>query len=159
MQTKTWILGCLALLNLSFSLSLALGAANMTKPNMNDPAPFPFTVCPGAPTDFQVNTLYVMPDPPAKGDNVTMQLLGTVDEQLTSGSNFVVTVLFSGVEIYSKTVDLGQATSLPTGPGPLALIYSIVIPEAAPPGAYTIDLTFNDQTNTELTCIATNFIL
>lgn len=121
--------------------------------------PFPFSLCSGAPTDFKVDTLYVTPDPPKKGQNVTLQLLGSVDEQLTIGSNFIVDVLYSGVEIYSMTVDLREATPLPVGPGEISLAYDVMIPSAAPSGRYTIDLSFFDQTNTELTCIAISFSL
>jgi len=116
-------------------------------------APFPFAVCAGAPTDLSVTALLVTPDPPVKGQNINMELQGTVDEQLTSGSNFVVNVLYDGVQIFTETIDMSTATTLPVGPGPVDLKYSVLIPSIAPAGNYVVSLTFNDQTGTEITCI------
>lgn len=122
--------------------------------------PFPFQVCSGAPTDLSVTDIYVTPNPPVKGSNIGLQLLGTVDEQLTEGSNFVINVLYLGTQIFTETVPLENAgATFPVGPGSLQLNYSVLIPSIAPSGAYTIQLTFNDQTGTEITCIALSFSL
>jgi len=124
-----------------------------TTPAKVKATPFPFTVCPGAPTDLSVTALYVTPDPPVKGQNINMELTGTVDEQLTTGSNFVVNVLYDNVQIFTETVDMSTATTLPVGPGTVDLKYSVLIPSIAPAGSYVVSLTFNDQTGTEITCI------
>ena len=122
--------------------------------------PFPFTVCSGAPTDLSVTDIYVTPNPPAKGGNIGLQLIGTVDEQLTEGSNFVINVLYLGTQIFTETVPLENAGAVfPVGPGSMQLNYSVLIPSIAPSGAYTIQLTFNDQTATEITCISLSFNL
>jgi len=120
---------------------------------------FPFKICPNSPPDFSVQNLNVFPDPPVKGSNIVMELEGYVDEQLTSGSNFIVDVLYLGVEIFSETINMDTATILPAGPGNLTLNYSVLIPKIAPSGSYVIPLTFNDQTGTEIGCISVAFQL
>jgi len=127
-------------------------------PGLQD-TPFPFTVCSGAPTDLNIATVYVTPNPPVKGGNIGIQAIGTVDEQLTTGSNFVINVLYMGVQIFNQQVDLSKAVTLPVGPGPITLNYSVFIPGIAPSGAYTVQLTFNDQSGTEITCISLAFSL
>jgi len=126
-------------------------------PDLQD-TPFPFSVCSGAPTDLNIQTVYVTPNPPVKGNNIAIQAQGTVDEQLTGG-NFVINVLYMGVQIFSETLDLSKAVTLPVGPGPITLNYQVLIPSIAPSGGYTVQLTFNDQSGTEITCVQVAFTL
>lgn len=120
---------------------------------------FPFQTCPGAPTDLNIQTLDICPDPPVKGSSINLGLSGVVDEQLTNGSNFEVDVLLDNVPIFTETVDLSEATTLPVGPGSIALNYSVAIPQFAPSGSYRVQLTFSDQSNTEIGCVDITFSL
>lgn len=141
------------------SASSPLARLKAHKQPQSKATPFPFTVCPGTAQDLKVTTLYVTPNPPVKGSNIGMQLIGTVDEQLTTGSSIQIQVAYSGVVIYNTSVDMSQATTLPAGPGAITLNYSVLIPGIAPSGAYTVQLTFQDQTSTAIGCISLAFSL
>jgi len=138
------------------TLKITHGPTTRVVDGMTPPkdTPLPFTVCSGAPTDLNINTVYLTPNPPVKGGNIGIQAIGNVDEQLTTGANFVISVTYMGVNIFSETVDLSKAVNLPVGPGAITLNYSVLIPSIAPSGAYVVSLTFNDQTGTEITCVS-----
>jgi hypothetical protein len=122
-------------------------------------APFPYSLCSGAPTDLSISHVDVTPDPPQSGQNISIWAYGTVDEQLLDGSQLVVSVDFMGVQIFTETLPLSAVTSMPVGPGLIDINYAIVIPSGVPHGPYTVALTFNDQTDTEITCISISFDL
>jgi hypothetical protein len=115
---------------------------------------FPFSVCSGAPTDLSIATVQVSPDPPVSGQNISVVADGTVDEQLQTGSLLVISVSYMGVDIFSENLPMQEVTKIPVGPGPITIFYAIVIPSGVPHGQYQLSLTFNDQSGTEITCIA-----
>jgi len=141
------------------SSSLLLGPRNRQKRHNSGLNPYPFSVCRNTPTDLVVSSLNISPDPPIKGASILVQLNGTIDEQLTKGSNFDINVLFMGIKIYSEKIDMAQATTLPVNSGPITFRYSVLIPSDAPSGPYIVQLIFNDQTNTEIGCISVYFNL
>lgn len=116
--------------------------------------PFPFELCTDSPTDLNISTLYVNPDPPVKGSDIHLELLGTVDEQLNKGSILQVDVEYSGVPIYKEIIPLYTITHMPVNPGPVTFNYSVAIPSIAPSGGYVVTLTFDDQFGTEIACIS-----
>jgi len=111
-----------------------------------------FTVCPGSNSDLVFNDLIVSPAQPVIGQPVSVAASGTIDETVTSGQVVMGVILF-GINIYTQTDDWAQYTPMPVGPGPIDIKYSISIPGIAPPGTYTISLTFNDQNNNAVGCI------
>lgn len=146
----------IALIAFVFTLfTMAHGINNVTLVEKS----YPFVTCVGAPDDLVIESLELIPDPPKKGSNVQMNVAGQVDEQLTDGASMGVSVFFDQVKIYQDSVDLGQLTSLPVGPGPIAVNYSVAIPGAALPGLYLVQLAFYDQTDTQIQCILLQFPL
>lgn len=121
--------------------------------------PFPFSVCSGAPTDLSIAHVDVTPDPPVAGHNITIWAYGSVDEELTQGSQVVISVSYMGIQIFTETIPMSDVTSMPVGPGLVDINYSIGIPDLVPHGPYSVSLTFNDQTGTEITCLLIQFSL
>ena|SRR2546421_707843 len=120
---------------------------------------FPFKLCSNAPTNLKVKTLYLTPDPPQKDSTLLIQSNVIVDEQLTNGSTFQVSVYYLGIKIYTKQVDMSKAVSLPAGPGAITFQYSVSVPSKAPTGAYKVKMMFKDQTEIEIGCINVSFSL
>jgi hypothetical protein len=120
---------------------------------------YPFVECAGSTDDLVIDSLNLIPNPPKKGSKVQIGVEGKVDEQLTQGSFLEIDVFFLGVKIYDETVGFDQLLPLPVGPGPLAVNYSVSIPGEAPPGLYLVQLTFYDQSNTQIQCITLQFPL
>lgn len=120
---------------------------------------FPFSLCPGAPSDLSISKVQVTPDPPVAGQNITIWAYGAVDEEMTDGSQVVIAVDFMGVQIFSESLPMSDVTQMPAGPGPIEIHYAIDIPGGVPHGPYSVSLTFDDQTGTELTCLIVQFSL
>jgi len=113
---------------------------------------FPFSVCPNSPSHFSVSNVDIAPNPPVKGQLVSVAITGNIDEQVTSGK-VAINVKFVGIPIFSQSNNWGDGTSLPAGPGVITYKYSITIPSIAPPGSYEIDVSFTDQNNSPVACV------
>jgi len=106
-----------------------------------------WSMCPGAPTKMNPSSVTVTVAKPYISINMTAAL----DEKVTSGT-IPISVYFSGIKIYSESLDLSTGMTLPAGPGTVQFAETVNI-SAAPPGNYALDMQFNDQSGTELTCI------
>lgn len=122
---------------------------------------YPFVECPGSANDLMVRSLELVPNPPKKGSEIQMGMLGEVDEQLSEGAFLDLSVFFMNACIFNQNIPFDELVKngMPVGPGPLTMNHSVAIPNAAPPGIYTVQLTFYDQTDTQIQCIRLQFPL
>jgi len=125
-----------------------------------------FHVCPQAPTDLNATKVVLSPEPPVKGSTINIDLFAFVDEQMRTGSQFMINVFFNGVQIFTDTENIKSSQAkLPVGPcaPPAASCfefkYGVLIPDIAPPGPYEVQLSFIDQDGNTLTCVAIDFQL
>lgn len=102
------------------------------------------------------------PDPPKKGQDVTVAASGTLDEQVTSGK-INVEVEFLGIKVVNETLDLCKTISkyqqCPIAQGPLSVKVTESLPSDAPSGHYTGKAVISDQSGSQIACIALDFNL
>jgi len=118
----------------------------------------------GAPGDHGiVKSVQLYPDPPQRTVDETVNLQGTVDEQVTSGSvTIVITYTPIGIQVFSQTWAICNVVSCPVAPGPISANLTIpgsAIPSFAPSGAYVSRGTILDQNSAEIICVDTSFNL
>eukprot|EP01025_Chloroclados_australasicus_P045956 TRINITY_DN50706_c0_g1_i1.p3 TRINITY_DN50706_c0_g1~~TRINITY_DN50706_c0_g1_i1.p3 ORF type:complete len:227 (+),score=31.94 TRINITY_DN50706_c0_g1_i1:44-682(+) len=104
----------------------------------------------------------VTPDPPKKGQDVTIAASGTLDEEVSSGK-ITVEVEFLGIKVVNKTLDLCQTISkyqqCPIKQGPLSVKLTESLPSDAPSGHYTGKATITAQSGAEVACVSLDFNL
>jgi len=113
-----------------------------------------WTNCGNAKDKFTIGTVTVVPDPPVKGQNLTVGITGTYTETVTSGT-IKVTVKYGIITLLNKSDPLcGAETGItcPIPQGPWTFKVTELIPSDAPGGSYTGQLTITDQANAELAC-------
>jgi len=113
-----------------------------------------WTLCPNAANHFAVSNVALNVNRPA----ISIEVDGKLDSQVTGG-NLLIDVKLAGVHLYSETDPLDGFPSLPIGPGDAVYKHTVNIPSIAPPGSYTVDLTFKDQSGNALTCVEVLFKL
>lgn len=87
-----------------------------------------------------------------------MNFTGTLNETLSGGS-LITTIYFMNVDVFDQILRMYDLLVLPTGPGPLTILYDVYVTGDAPPGNYTIWLHFFDQSNTQIQCLHLDFFI
>jgi cathepsin B len=117
-----------------------------------------WTNCGTASDKFQISSLTFNPNPVLVGQNLNVQLSGSLSSPITSG-NVAVSVSYLGLKVLDKTFSacdlLGQAGySCPVPAGPVNAQLSELIPSYAPKGKYTGQIKITDQTGAEVACVS-----
>ena len=107
---------------------------------------------------YPVTDLNVTLSTVSKGADISIEMSGQVNVQVTGGNN-LISVKFMGVPLHSETDPISEGMSLPVGPGPFDYKKSVNIPGIAPSGPYVVNSLFQDASGTELTCINISFTL
>lgn len=98
----------------------------------------------------------ISPWPIVKGQEIDVQLTGTLKEQVTGGKS-TVTISILGFQVLTKTVDLctfDESIKCPMQPGPVHLSKKETFPASAPSGKYTVEIKAQDQNTKELFCFS-----
>ncbi|XP_014513029.1 putative phosphatidylglycerol/phosphatidylinositol transfer protein DDB_G0282179 isoform X2 [Vigna radiata var. radiata] len=109
--------------------------------------------------DYEVSVkgVEISPDPPVRGQPVTMSIdANTVDK--LSNAKLVIGVVISGAYIPIETHDLCEVTSCPVSGGDFVITYSPVLFQIYPPARYTVQMKLLDGNN-QLTCFEFDFTL
>jgi len=102
--------------------------------------------------DFTIGSVTITPDPPVKGQNITVALKGTMNKQVQSG-NVHVDFKYSIVTILDKTEPLCTApVTCPIAAGPFGMSVTEMIPSDAPSGSYSGTANITDQSGNEIAC-------
>ncbi|EFA83728.1 putative phospholipid transfer protein [Heterostelium album PN500] len=110
----------------------------------------------GSSTDkFQIGSVSIVPDPPVKGQTVTITASGVLSETI-DGGNVHVNVKYGFITILNKDEPICQSGSpvpCPINAGNLNKTVSIAIPSNVPDGTYKANAVLTDTANNEIACI------
>lgn len=92
---------------------------------------------------FQPDHITLSPDPPRRGEQLTVEVSGTLTEDVIVGSYADVTAKLGLIKLYGKRLDLCEESSnigkeCPYKEGPQTVRHVVDIPREIPPGKYSI---------------------
>lgn len=139
-----------------FLLAALLAVAAVAAASVS--AASPWQSCGTSADHLSISSLTISPATLAEGQQFTVALSGSLNEQLTGGS-VSLSVKFLGIQVYSATVDVCQLASqaglsCPLPSGPVSISKSAIMPSAAPRGTYTGEIKVTDQNGEEVSCIS-----
>ncbi|EFC43965.1 predicted protein [Naegleria gruberi] len=114
---------------------------------------------------LQISSLSISPDPPQAGNNLQVNLQGTLTSPMGTGATGTVEVQYAGTPMYSGPFDpcqflQGSNTPCPLAKGPTTLSVSQQITPMAPAGGpYQGTIIINDENKNVVTCIDFNFMM
>ena len=115
-----------------------------------------FTNC-GKGESLTVNGVTLTPDPPVPGQTLVIAINGTFSQQQNAGTASL-TVLYSGVQVQTQTVDLCKFTNCPIPANePFLASNSADLPSYAPSGAYETHVSITDSNKNEIGCLIIDF--
>jgi len=135
-----------------------------------------WTDCSSASSFGKITNVTVTPNPPVLGKNTTLRGTGTLTKEITDGqlsikstySGLPIPINPSVVPICGSTtvklpLNLGQITlsgfDCPKAAGILTLTETVLIPEIAPLGTYTAQLSGINQDGDETACILVTIVV
>jgi hypothetical protein len=110
---------------------------------------------------LHLQNVVITPDPPKKGQALTINATGSLDETITAGK-VSINIKWGAITVVSKTLDLCTISPqyhCPVPAGPFSVAQSADIPGSAPGGHYTGQVKVTDQSGSEVTCIDLDFRL
>eukprot|EP00744_Colponema_vietnamica_P024304 GILI01035443.1.p2 GENE.GILI01035443.1~~GILI01035443.1.p2 ORF type:complete len:143 (+),score=36.02 GILI01035443.1:90-518(+) len=119
-------------------------------------------VCSQAGDYGQIQNVSLAPNPPVKGQQVSINLSVKPTQQITGGT-VDISVKYAGIKLHDEKQDLCShmsGASCPVAPGTtFAFAYSVSIPSFAPGGNYAVTLTTTDSNGAEVDCVELDFTL
>jgi len=111
-----------------------------------------WTSCGTSGDEFTIGSVTITPDPPVKGQNITVALKGTMNTVVQSGT-IHVDFKYSIVTILNKDEPLCAApVTCPIPVGPFGISVTDLIPSDAPSGSYSGVANITDQAGKEIAC-------
>ncbi|GIL50747.1 hypothetical protein Vafri_6896, partial [Volvox africanus] len=111
---------------------------------------------PGAPM-LSPDSVTLAPDPPHHGRTLAVNISG-INPVSTSGGRLRVVVLYMGFKVYTYESALCDAMTCPLVEGAaFELQVSQKLPVLAPPGAYQMEITGEDQSSVRFMCVQISF--
>ncbi|ODV92586.1 hypothetical protein CANCADRAFT_14931, partial [Tortispora caseinolytica NRRL Y-17796] len=107
---------------------------------------------------LDVQLLNVLPNPPEAGKNITVEAYGTLSQTIEKGAYVELNVRYGMIQLIKQTVDLCDELKhvdkkCPIEKGPVSFLKEIALPDAIPPGIYSVvaqAYTYDDQ---EIACV------
>jgi hypothetical protein len=116
------------------------------------------TDCSGVNDILQIIYINISPDPPRKGQKLSIDAAGFLEEEVTQGSYIDVTVKLGLIKLLRKRFDLCEQAESVDKPCPLEkgrqeLRVDIDLPKEIPPGKYIVDALAYTADNRRITCL------
>ncbi|KAM9980295.1 hypothetical protein ACTFIZ_006550 [Dictyostelium cf. discoideum] len=116
----------------------------------------------GKSTDtFKITNVTISPDPPIKGQKVSIYASGELKDVISGGKiNIQIKLGFITIIKESKPICSSEnPLPCPIQPGEYSHSVDVTIPNSAPGGKYSGNFVLTDQTNDEIACIDVNLEL
>ncbi|RUS22186.1 ML domain-containing protein [Endogone sp. FLAS-F59071] len=113
----------------------------------------------GSPDDIlRIEYIHITPDPPVKGEELTVDFKGYLKEQVEEGSMIDVTVKYGAIKLLHKQFDLCEQAqqvnrTCPIEEGDFNLIHTVELPKDIPPGKYTVLAKVFTEDVRQITCL------
>ncbi|KYQ89104.1 hypothetical protein DLAC_10336 [Tieghemostelium lacteum] len=114
-----------------------------------------WTWCGTSADHLTINSVTITPDPPVKGQLLTVTASGTLNEQVTAG-NAHITVKYGFITLINENQNICSSENpipCPIAAGQYSHTINVTIPSSAPSGKYTGNVVITDQNSQEITCV------
>ncbi|KAI9012895.1 ML domain-containing protein [Gaertneriomyces semiglobifer] len=117
----------------------------------------------GLPSDiFHLESFTVSPDPPQRGEDLTVDVKGTLDEAIDKGAFAEVRVRLGLIKLVDTKIDLCDEIhnidrECPVEEGPLHINHTVKLPREIPPGRYQVNVDVTNFDGKHTACIAAEF--
>ena len=134
------------------------------------PGPITWTVCSGENAHGKIDSVDIDPNPVVPFTNTTAYGKGSLDKRITEGATWKMTGSYKGIPVLKKSGNLCEDSVVnlplksgnifieglkcPQEPGTLKVVEKALFKVNPPSGVYKIDVTFTDQDNEEILCLA-----
>lgn len=130
------------------------------------PGDSPIDTCtsPAPETDLIViDHLEISPNPPQRGQNLTITASGTVKEDISDGAYVEIEVKYGLIRLIRQTLDLCEQTAkvdlpCPIEEGVVTLQREVQLPQAIPPGKYSVNAKVFTKDDREVTCLVARVV-
>lgn len=133
--------------------------ASVTGDNQDIPGDSPIELCQASDEQLiEIDSIILDPNPPEPGTNLTISAAGTLKAAITEGAYVDVVVNYGFIQLIRQRYDLcevlGQADlECPLDKGYLELTREVAIPDAIPPGLYSVSAQAFTNEDELLTCL------
>jgi hypothetical protein len=103
-----------------------------------------------------IKEVTLTPEEPSAGVTVSFAIHGTAKIDVPAGA-LDISVMYSGLPIYSESRDLCDMTTCPIKTGDLTIAYDQYLPPIVPPGPYNVTLDATSSNGQELLCLEVLF--
>ncbi|CEP61226.1 sterol transporter LALA0_S02e09582g [Lachancea lanzarotensis] len=111
---------------------------------------------------LDIKLVNLLPNPPVRGENVTVSAAGYVKETIEKGAYVDVEVRLGYIKLLSQTYDLCEelenndvgGLKCPIKAGDYMIEKSVEIPQEVPPGKYTVLARAYTEDDDEITCLS-----
>ncbi|EGC32925.1 hypothetical protein DICPUDRAFT_37512 [Dictyostelium purpureum] len=110
---------------------------------------------------LQIDTVDITPNPPQKGQDLTVSASGYLSQTVQDGTANII-VKYGFITLYKGSQDIctpKDPIACPIQAGQYNKTVSATIPSAAPSGKYTGSVTLVSNTGAQIACIDVNFTL
>jgi len=114
-----------------------------------------WTSCGTASDSLTISGVTISPDPPVKGQNVTVAVSGSLSESITSGT-VTIKIKYGIIYIVNETDNICTADPQITCPitaGTQAIKQTVLVPDTIPAGNYAAGVSAYDQNNLQIFCV------
>ena len=122
-------------------------------------SPIDYCTSPPPETDLIViDKLVISPNPPERGQNLTILASGSVKEDIKAGAYVQVEVKYGFITLIKTKLDLCEQTekvdlSCPIEEGTITLERTVELPREIPPGKYTVKAAVFTDDDRPITCL------
>ncbi|KAF9348679.1 Phosphatidylglycerol/phosphatidylinositol transfer protein [Mortierella sp. AD094] len=152
-----------AIFSLACALSFTSGAA-INYPFNFAPAPATIEECGPATDLLKINYVNLNPNPPLKGETLTIDAKGTLSGAVVEGAKIDLIVKLGVVKLLTKQLDFCEESAkvdkpCPLEPGEHYLYHTVDLPKEIPPGKYVVNIKVRNpgpvegQLGEEVTCL------
>jgi hypothetical protein len=124
------------------------------------PLDWSYEVCEAGENSFEVTRLAISPDPPQRGQQLTVTVRGHLAKRVAEGSVLELEVRYMRIRLVKQRMDVCQELDkvenapeyCPIEAGDKDWRYSVELPQQVPPGKYNIQLNLRDQDDQQVWC-------
>ncbi|KND00757.1 sterol transporter [Spizellomyces punctatus DAOM BR117] len=119
----------------------------------------------GSPDDiFHLESITVTPDPPKRGENLTVDVKGYLDEDVDAGAYADVRVKLGLIKLLDTRINLcDEITRIdrecPIEKGPVHINHTVELPRELPPGKYQVFIDVTNYDEKHAACLKAEFRL
>lgn len=111
---------------------------------------------------LKIDSLDISPDPPQRGQDLTVLLTGTLSQDVVKGSKAQVKVKLGFIQLLDQQFDLCEKSSTvdmdcPIRKGPIEINKSFAIPNELPKGRYNLHVETTNADGSRIACVQAQF--